>query len=142
MADTALAVMQNIVQTLAATGRFAQASLGGPATPAVPRAVVTMDKEELLPADDAAARWHRLSLSVTLHVRSAHRAEAVARAMELKSLACEALLAEPFRGGLCRHVPTGDATEIRGANLCDGMDRPELELVLYVRCHFESTEDV
>ena len=67
-------------------------------------------------------------------------AEGVCRAIELSALASEAVLDDPYRGQRCCDLPIGRATEIGHSELVSGLKRPEVEITVAVRCHFEVQE--
>ena len=142
MASETAAILESIVETLRSAGVFASVELGerGSATE-VPRANVLPECEETLRPDDLAdARWLRLSARVILRTRADNRAEGLSRLMDLHRAAADALLADRFRGGLCRDLPVGRATELGRAEVARGIRRPELEMSFPVRCHYQVQE--
>jgi len=58
----------------------------------------------------------------------------------LCDVASAALLADPYRGGRCRNLPVGRATEVGRWQLSRTVKRPNVEMSFDVRCHFELTE--
>jgi len=144
MSSTAEAILQNMVEVLQATGKFARVSLGAPdSSTAIPRARLQYQGEEIFHADDSPAeRWVRLHARVTIQTRSDDSAEGVLRAADLCQAAGEALLDDPYRGVLCSDLPIGRATEIRRTELPQRLRRPAVEIIFYVRCHFEVQEAV
>ncbi|HAU38847.1 MAG TPA: hypothetical protein DCX07_14165 [Phycisphaerales bacterium] len=133
-------ILNDIVETIRGTGRFALVTLGEcAAATATPRACVTLaGLDELRPDDTADARWFRLRARVTVHARAHEPPGGTIRAAELCD-AASALLADPFRGGRCRHLPVGAATEIGFAEPV-ALRRPEGEMCLAVRCHFQTQD--
>lgn len=142
MAAQAADILDDILAALRATNAFRLLTLGDSAPSSdVPRAWVCYLGQEFYPADDdATARWARLRASVNIRVRSTDVLQAITRANELANAATEALLDDPFRGGHCRHLPIGQATEVSCSGIPAGIRRPELEISLDVRCHFQLQE--
>jgi len=142
MASEAARILENIVEALRSAGVFASVALGeqGSATE-VPRANVLPECEETLRPDDLAdARWVRLSARVVLRTRADSGSEGLSRLMDLHRAAADALLADRFRGGICRDLPVGMATELGRAEIARGVRRPELEMSFPVRCHYQLQE--
>lgn len=142
MSPLAAAILQDMVQSLHATEQFALVTLGpsGSAT-VVPRANVLYDGQDVFQPDDTpSSQWMRLRVSIILRTRSDAAAEGICRAIELSALASEALLDDPYRGQRCCDLPIGRATEIGHSELVSGLKRPEVEITVAVRCHFEVQE--
>jgi hypothetical protein len=133
-------IIQNLVESLRACGHFAAVTLGGGGDTIVPRAAVHYEGQDFFPADDRpAARYVRLRCRVVIHTRCSHAGEQAARELDLSAIACEALLADPYRSGRCRDLPIGKATEIGRVDV-GSTSRPEVETSFAVRCHFELPE--
>ena len=131
-------ILQDLVSALRACGHFAVVTLGPSSDTAAPRAAVHYDGQDFFPADDQpAGRYVRLRARVIIHTRCSHPAEQAGRELDLAGLAGEALLADPYRGGRCRDLPIGRATEVGQAEPAGTVARPEMETLFAVRCHFE-----
>ena len=144
MAANAAEILQDIVNALRGTGVFEIVSLGDSGSSTVtPRASVLFDTEEFFQPDDVhSMRWIRLCARVRLRLRSANSAEGIARATDLCVAAAEAILEDPYRGQRCQHLPVGRATEVARCEINPSLRRPEIEVILAVRCHFETQEGV
>jgi hypothetical protein len=139
MSEPATDILQDIASSLQAAGHFALVTLGsaGPAGE-VPRAAVLLEGQDYFQADDrSSALWGRLRARVAVHVRCDNEADALARAGQLSADCVQTLLADPYRGGRCKDLPIGRATEVGRVELTPGLRRPEAEVSLAVRCHFE-----
>jgi len=144
MACEAAEILDDLVDALRATGEFSSVTLGesGSATD-VPRcSVIYEGTESFLPDDSPAARWVRLRAIVSIHARSIDSARGLRRADELSEQAMNSLLVDPFRGGRCRDLPIGRATEIGRCRLSRRPKRPEVEMTFDIRCHFETQESI
>ncbi|MBS3734482.1 MAG: hypothetical protein KGY99_06095 [Phycisphaerae bacterium] len=141
MTSTERAILEDAYQALAASGLFAATSIGdGGASNAVPRASVTFEGRDVFISDDRPDMlWMRLRLRVVVHDRAADAADGAGRLAALSAAAGEALLADAYRSGLCRDLPVGRATEIASADPVAAR-RPEVEVALRLRCHFETQE--
>jgi len=139
MSATATQIIQDIVQTLRDSQLFAYvAPADAPGGTDLPRAKVEFDAQEHHVPDDApAGRWVRLRARVTVQTRSDRTDRARARLVDLLNAAAEALLADPYRGGLCCDLPIGSATQIGRFTESPGIRRPELQGSFTVTCHFE-----
>jgi len=140
MASEVAEILDDLVDALRATGKFSLVTLGeaGSATN-VPRcSVIYESTESFLPDDSATARWGRLRATVSIRTRSVDVVQGVKRAAELSEQAMDSLLVDPFRGGRCRDLPVGRATEIARCRLSRGLKRPEIEMTFDIRCHFET----
>lgn len=139
MTTPAVDILNDIVSTLQAAGAFNQVTLGeSNSSTEVPRASVVCDGlDALSPDDSAGGRWYRLRATIVIRTRSLDRSQAVARINTLAQAAIDALLADAHRGGLCQDLPVGPATEIGPARPTRGLKRPEAEITIDIRCHFE-----
>jgi len=142
MASQAAAIVENIVAALRQSGRFNAVTHGQtPASNVVPRACVVFEGLDFLTADDSAqSPARRLRCRLSIHTRLADPSQRTARLTELCQAAVEALLADPFRGGLCRHLPAGGATELDHIQPVQHVRSPEAEATITLRCHFEAQE--
>ncbi|MHC4981546.1 MAG: hypothetical protein ACYTF6_00045 [Planctomycetota bacterium] len=142
MPSTLTAILQDIVSTLVDSGLFAEVSLGNSeGSTAVPRAHVTYEGHEVFFSDDNAGNlWVRLRARVLIRTRSDNLATRLARTADLGTSAGDALMADPYRGQRCRDLPIGGATELGRSELTHGIRRPQVEMALAVRCHFEQEE--
>jgi hypothetical protein len=136
-------IIQDIVSALRSGVGLALVTLGpAPSATAVPRAAVIYEGEDSFPADDSPdCRHARLACRVIIHARCDQPAQQATRAMELCTAAREAILADLYRGGRCRDLPIGRATEVGRAKHVGGVKGPEVEAVLAVCCHFQVGED-
>jgi hypothetical protein len=142
VAAPATEILQDLASVLRDSDLFALVTLG-PAGSAseVPRAAVILEGQDFFQADDSASSlWVRLRVRIAIHLRGDDPAEGIARAGQLCASAVEAILADPYRAGRCRDLPIGRATEIGRTELTPGLKRPEAEVNLAVRCHFEIEE--
>ena len=145
MASHASDIMNNVLQCLRDSRIFAEVSLGLAAMQsAVPRAHLLDDGQDFFRSDDsAAARWVRLKLRLVVHTRSIESADAITRADDLLQSAVAAILADPYRNGLCQDLPIGLACEVESidqGNASDKKPRPEIELSATLRFHYESQD--
>ena len=140
MASKASQVLQDILRTLQESGHFASASLGASNDTAVPRAELLYESLVCFPGDDTAASWRRLIAAIVIHVRDETAASAILRAGDLADKAAAALQADPFRNKLCQDLPVGRATQIETSHLVGGVRRPDMQIRLEVRCHFEEDD--
>lgn len=142
MASTETAICRDAAAALAASGLFAETHVGlDAASNAVPRASVAVEGREVFLSDDRPnGLWVRLRLRVFVRDRADNVGDGVARTADLCAAAGAALLADPKRGGLCRDLPVGRATELGATDKVTGVRRPAVEASLAVRCHYE-TED-
>ena len=119
------------------------ASRSGPpgARPVTPRAELLWDGQERLAGDDRpGARWGRLRATFRLRVRATGPADGLGQLSDLCEALTAALLADRFRGGACRDLPVGTATEVHAGAPRSDLRRPEFEAALHVRCHWEEEE--
>ena len=134
-------IIQNVAAALESRGAFRDVTTRPPdstGSPAVPRAHVVYDGHDvLLPDDSPTSLWGRVRLRVVVQARGNGGAGREARARELAGEAEAALLADPLRGGTCRDLPIGPATEIGGWSPVRDVRPPFARLALSVRCHFE-----
>jgi hypothetical protein len=137
MAAKASHILQNLVQTLQTVKDFASVTLGASGDTTLPAAWVLHESLAYHASDDSTARWGRLSASIVIHTRDDAAAQALQRATDLADLAATCLLADRFRGQLCQDLPIGKATEIGPSHLASGVRRPDIQIRLDVRCHFE-----
>jgi len=132
-------ILQDLVQALRQSGQFAAVSLGGgDGETAIPRASVECQGQETFRPDDSpAGRWVRLRARVVVRTRTASDAETVSRLADLCEAAIATVLADPHRGGRCRDLPIGAATEVDRVEFNASVRRPEAEASFVVRCHLE-----
>lgn len=132
------AILNDIVQSLRQCSRFSAVSLGLSPEMALPRATVKIEGFEVVEADDSAtARWGKLTATISINVRDEAAGKAATRAVQLAEAATAALLADPFRSGLCKDLPIGRATEVGIARLTPLVRQPDSEISITIRCHFE-----
>jgi len=143
MAATSSGILQDIVSTLRSSGEFALVTLGRTDDQAqVPRAHVLYEGQDTFQSDDTPdSRWGRLRARVIVHTRCGSAAEGLGRANDLCDSAGRSLLDDAFRGQRCRDLPIGCATEIGAIEVVAGIKRPEVEISLDVRCHFEIEDE-
>jgi len=139
MPAAATSILEDIVSTLGGTGLFTEVSLGRhEGSTAVPRAHVTYEGHDVFLSDDSSGNvWVRLQARVAVRTRSDDFAEGITRAADLCASVADALLADPYRGQRCRHLPIGPATQIGQTKMTPGIRRPEVEMTFGVCCHFE-----
>ena len=137
MAAKTSQVLQDIVGTLRQSGHFASVSLGVSGDTTLPRAEVLHESLVCFSGDDTVSLWRRLVAAIVVHVRDDVAETAISRASDLADQAATSLLADPFRKGLCQDLPIGRATEIQPSHMVSGVRRPDLQIRLDVRCHFE-----
>jgi len=139
MASKAADILDDVVETLRASGAFGAVCLGPAASQTdVPRAEVIHEGVEMLRPDDSAGTvWCRLRASVNIHTRAADAAVGTRRADELAEAAGQALLADPYRNGNCVDLPVGAATEVQRTRPAGNLKRPETAVTVELRCHFE-----
>lgn len=133
-------ILQDLLQALRRSGPFATVSLGGEdGQAAVPRASVEPVGQDVFGPDDSPdGRWVRLRARVVIRTRSQGPAEAVARIGDLCEAAVAAVLADPHRGGRCRDLPIGRATEVDRVEVRTPLRLPDVEGSFLVRCHLET----
>ncbi len=139
MSETATEILDDLVASLRAVKLFALVTLGvAGSSGGVPRAAVSLEGQDFFQADDCPATlWVRLRVRIAIHLRSDDSAEAIERAGQLCASCVQTLLSDPHRGQRCKDLPIGRATEIGRTELAPGMKRPEAEVTLAIRCHFE-----
>lgn len=142
MASTASDILQDLADTLRATGQFAQVTIGpGGSNTAVPRANVLYEStEDFQPDDQPDQRWARLRSRIAIRTRCQDPAAAVTRANDLCAPAAAALMTDPYRGGRCQVLPIGRATEVGRCDLMTTLRRPEVEMSFSIRNHFVTQE--
>jgi len=142
MASVVCEILSDIVDALRATNNFSVVTLGDVAsTTQVPRATVIYEGQESLPPDDSSTTsWVRIRVTISIRTRSQKASGSLTRANELCEIAAGALLSDPYRGGRCHDLPIGKATEIGRSEVAGGIRRPEVEMTLNLRCHFETQE--
>ncbi len=142
MASTASDILQSLAAALRGTGEFAHVTIGdGGGNTAVPRASVLFDSsEDVQPDDQPTDCWIRLRTRIVIRTRSQDAAAAITRANDLCTSAAAALLADPYRGGLCEILPIGRATELGRRELGTSLRRPEVEMSFGVRNHYVASE--
>lgn len=138
MSSAASAILEDLVTALRSTGAFAAVALGeNESNTAVPRANVLYEGYEEFPPDDTTSgRWTRLRARVQVRTRSSDGSEAILRVNSLCASVSAALLNDPYRGGRCRDLPIGQATELGRADLTNRLKRPEQEMTFDIRCHY------
>jgi hypothetical protein len=139
LAAPATEILQDLASVLRGGGLFALVTLGPSGSASeVPRAAVVFEGQDFFQADDdISALWLRLRLRIAVHIRCDDPAESIARAGQLCASVAEAILEDPYRSGRCRDLPIGRATEIGRTEFTPGLRRPEAEVSLAVRCHFQ-----
>jgi hypothetical protein len=139
VSERATEILYDLVSSLRASELFALVTLGGcGSSGGVPRAAVLLEGQDFFQADDCPATlWVRLRVRIAIHLRSDDSAESIDRAGQLCASSVQALLSDPYRGQRCKDLPMGRATEIGRTELVPGLKRPEAEVTLTVRCHFE-----
>jgi len=142
MSSVTTDILQDLTQTLRNSGLFQSVTTGSRGTDtAIPRAAIICEREETLaPDDSASSRWGRMRAIVKIHTRCGTSSYATSRLADLVAAVSEALLADPYRSGLCRDLPIGRATEIDGCRAATDLKRPEIEAGIDIRCHFEIQE--
>ncbi len=142
MSSVTTDILNDIVQTLRDSGLFQSVTAGSrDIETAVPRAIVSSEREETLTPDDSAdTRWGRLRIAIKIHTRCGESPDAVSRIADLAAAVIESLLDDPFRSDLCCDLPVGRATEIDGCRTVTDLKRPEVEAAIDIRCHFEIQE--
>jgi len=149
MSATVTAILNDIVSTLRSSGHFAAVCLGeGGSESAVPRAAVVYEGQESVPGSTASSppsggdmpqgQWLRVRARVVIRTRSQDAASGVRRVLELAELAATAIMADPSRGGNCRDLPMGPATEIESRQLNESIRRPDVEASIAIRCHLDT----
>ena len=142
MASSVTEILEDLVTVLRATGKFRLVTLGhDPTASDVPRASVVYEgQESIQPDDSSTSRLVRIRAGISVHTRSAEPSEALRRINELCDEVISAILEDRFRGGRCEDLPPGRATELGRIEQLRGLKRPEIEVVLSVRCHLEVEE--
>jgi hypothetical protein len=131
-------ILQDMIQALRAGGQFAAVSLGSGTETCVPRLRIEYEGQEVFRPDDMPdGRWVRLRAKVVVHTRTQSPAQGVARLSELCDAAIAALMADPYRGGQCRDLPIGRATEIDRIDRDHAATSPEAQASFVIRCHLE-----
>ncbi len=135
MSDKAGAILDDLRNTLDATGAFASVSIGAGMSNRFPRAELAFKAVEPVDKDES-PDLRRLRVGLTIYAHCASL-EAIGLVLSLGETARLTLAQDVFRGGLCRHLSSGAATEF-GPLLLDGPCRPPLvALTTEIRCHFE-----
>jgi hypothetical protein len=136
-------ILADLRDALRATGAFAAVTVGEAGGSARwPRAEIVFESLDDSPADDAAsAAFRQLRASVRILARGSADGGALARCLTLAEAARAAVLADPHRGGRCRDLPIGRATEPGPVRLGPPVRGPHLAVRFEVRCHFQSEED-
>lgn len=134
LSDLAAAIRQQVA--------LAEATVGAcPTSTATPRASVESDGLTWTAADDApGVQWGRLRVRITIRSSHPQRDPLRNELEDLTQQARQAVLADPFRGGLCRHLPIGRATEWMQVDPPSGPRHPNAEVAIALRCHFEWPE--
>ncbi len=133
-------ILQDLVSTARSTDVFSLVVLGdaGNSTASL-RACIHLESQEAFQCDDSpSTTWVRLNVRIRIHARHSAAGQGVARVMDVCSILAGAILNDPYRGGRCRDLPLGRASEILRCEVDSSIRRPEIEAVLHVRCHFES----
>ncbi len=138
MASTASEILQDLADTLRATGEFAQVTVGpGGSNTAVPRASVLLESAEYFQPDDSpTGQWVRLRSRITIRTRNQDASAAVMRANDLCTSAAASLMTDAYRGGRCMALPIGLPTEVGRSDLSTSLRRPEVEMSFGVRNHY------
>ncbi len=138
MASTVSNILTDLGDAIRESGLCRQVAMGVEAsTSVVPRAHVMLTGVEYVTSDDAAnQRWGRLRAQIHLRWRAADAGDGQLQLAALAGEVTDALLADAYRGGLCSDLPLGRATEVTQGQPSSRLRRPEMELVLDVRCHF------
>jgi hypothetical protein len=135
MSVKAAAILENLQQSLDASNAFECVSIGPGMSNRFPRAELAFKGVDPIDRDDSAA-LRRLRVGLTIYAHCPGM-EAIGEVLGLAETARRSLSADPFRGGLCRHVSGGAATEL-GPVLLEAPCRPPLvALTTEIRCHFE-----
>lgn len=136
-------ILSDLASALRVGTGLAEVSVGAsPSSVASPRAWLEADGLSWFAADDQPGlSWARLRVRLTLRTSGPDAAQVRAQLDELAAAATQAVLADPFRSGLCRHLPIGRATELMQADPQPSVRTPNGELTLSLRCHFELPEN-
>ena len=142
MSSTVQAILEDLASALRDQATLAEVTVGSaPGSTAVPRAAVHADGLTLVSADDAPdVHWARLRVRIVLHTTGPEHALLASELEDLAEQARQAVLADPFRQGLCRHLPIGQATEVGEVEPQGAPRHPNGEITLALRCHFEIPE--
>jgi hypothetical protein len=151
--STTRAILDNLRDTLRASGSFADVRIGSqPSVTTVPRAALLYEgADTITPDGDPLGRWVRLKIRVLIATRSDDPSEAIGRLADLADAATAALLSDRSRNGLCHDLPIGAATEIiaeKSPKTSEFTERktglapstPTHETSLLVRCHLHADD--
>ena len=137
-------ILDHVTQTLRAAGIFAEVRQGDEALDgaAATRAGVTLESVAALPAghDYTAPTANRVTIAVTIHARHDKIDQAILRAGDLAAAATSALLADPYRGGLCHDLPAGRATVVLDTRPGDKAPSGQAQVRMVVQCHFQADD--
>jgi hypothetical protein len=138
MASMVSRILTDLGDTIRASGLCRQVTMGGDgASSIVPRARVALVGVDYVPSDDDAfARWGRVRAEVHLRWRGSDAGAGQDTLVALAEGITTALMVDTYRGGLCCDVPLGRATEITQSQVGGGLRRPDMAIVLAVRCCF------
>jgi hypothetical protein len=131
-------VIADVVAALRRCGRFELVTAAPTDSSQTPLAAVLLEGTSLPACDDRPdAAWLRVELRVVVRAAGGDPAAAIVRAAELCDAAAAAIMADPYRGGLCRDLPCGRATEVGAAELSHTAPRPQAQMSMAIRCHAE-----
>lgn len=137
------AIVQDLVRCLRESGLFAEVTAGGCALQtSLPRAELLGESQEFFrPDDSAGGQWIRLRVRLLVRTRCSRQADTRNRPAELMQAAIAAIMADPYRGGLCQDLPVGLASELeRVAAAADKAEKKEAvegEMAAILRFHSE-----
>ena len=137
MAEVTQQIVDDIRSSLADVG-FGEVAIGHSAGPLrLPRAEFSPAGLERTPASDCAGEnWYALHITLTVMVSNAAVGSAICQAIKLARAAGAKLCGQPFRSGLCRHLPSGPATSVGPARLCPDVNSPYVAVRMDITCRF------
>ncbi len=137
MTDVTQQIVEDIRHSLGDVG-FGEVAIGHSAGPLrLPRAELSPAGLERTPAGDCAGQdWYALHVTLTVIVSNAAVGSAIYQAITLARAAGAKLCQQPFRGGLCRHLPSGPATQTGPARLSPDVNSPYVAVRMDVTCRF------
>lgn len=136
------AIVQDLVRCLRESGLFAEVTAGGCALQtSLPRAELLGESQEFFrPDDSAGGQWIRLRVRLVVRTRCSRQADTRNRPGELMQAAIAAIMADPYRGGLCQDLPIGLASELERVAAADKAEKKEAvegEMAAILRFHSE-----
>ena len=137
------AILNHLADAVREHTDLAQVTVGAPSPTetSTPRAAVLSDGLTFYPTDDEEAmHWIRLRARIVVRERRDDPALLVGQLEYLGQQVRQAVMIDPFRGGLCKHLPIGRATEPGSCELSHTARLPLGEIVLALRCHAETPE--